>query len=62
MSLAIIILVGTSLLTKHIEKITLHQNKFDESVLIYLFFVEIQYGLDLHKKEMQRLSINYQLS
>ncbi len=30
MSRAIIIPVGASLLTKHIEKTTLHQNKFDE--------------------------------
>jgi len=30
MSRAIIILVGISLLTKHIEKINLYQNKFNE--------------------------------
>jgi len=46
MSRAIIILVGTSLLTKHIEKITLYQNNFDEFASEFLN----GYNKNVHRK------------
>jgi len=46
MSRAIIILVGTSLLTKHIERITLDQNRFEEFVSRFLD----GYNRNVHRK------------